>query len=142
MSETKLRVQKLNGAIGSHTYTHTHTHTHTHACTLGSDMALVLDTARFKYPPFWAPVDRLFQSCATRDQVHLCGACVFARILWHPTCSTRPWCCTSALLPGDSLSALFPRACGCVCAYVLTRFLFAQDTGMGRGYLLLSRDPK
>ena len=33
-----------------------------------SDMALVLDTARFKYPAFWAPIDKLFESCATLDQ--------------------------------------------------------------------------
>ena len=37
-----------------------------------SDMALVLDTARFKYPVFWAPVDKVWSKvvmiwCAVRS---------------------------------------------------------------------------
>jgi glutathione gamma-glutamylcysteinyltransferase len=31
----------------------------------GRDLALVLDVARFKYPPHWVPVERLWQ--ATRE---------------------------------------------------------------------------
>ncbi|MEY4545729.1 MAG: hypothetical protein RL685_1924 [Pseudomonadota bacterium] len=32
-----------------------------------SDHVLVLDVARFKYPPHWVPVERLWQAMATRD---------------------------------------------------------------------------
>jgi glutathione gamma-glutamylcysteinyltransferase len=32
-----------------------------------SDHALILDVARFKYPPHWAPVERLFAAMATTD---------------------------------------------------------------------------
>lgn len=33
----------------------------------GRDLALVLDVARFKYPPFWVPVERLHAAMATTD---------------------------------------------------------------------------
>jgi hypothetical protein len=33
----------------------------------GSDRLLVLDTARYKYPPFWITADRLFEAMATED---------------------------------------------------------------------------
>ncbi len=33
----------------------------------GRDLALVLDVARFKYPPFWVPVARLHAAMATTD---------------------------------------------------------------------------
>lgn len=33
----------------------------------GSDRLLVLDTARYKYPPFWITTDRLFEAMATED---------------------------------------------------------------------------
>jgi len=33
-----------------------------------SDHVLVLDVARFKYPPHWVPVERLWQAMATRDE--------------------------------------------------------------------------
>lgn len=31
------------------------------------DLVLILDVARFKYPPHWAPIDRLWQAMATLD---------------------------------------------------------------------------
>ena len=36
-----------------------------------SDMALVMDVARFKYSPFWAPVEMLHDAICTTDEV--CG---------------------------------------------------------------------
>jgi len=35
----------------------------------GTDQVLVLDTARFKYPPHWMPVDLLFRAMQERDPV-------------------------------------------------------------------------
>lgn len=36
-------------------------------CHRGADMALLLDVARFKYPPHWIPVSELFQAMRTID---------------------------------------------------------------------------
>jgi glutathione gamma-glutamylcysteinyltransferase len=33
----------------------------------GSDRVLLLDTARFKYPPHWVPVELLFAATQTQD---------------------------------------------------------------------------
>jgi glutathione gamma-glutamylcysteinyltransferase len=33
----------------------------------GRELALILDVARFKYPPHWAPIERLWQAAATTD---------------------------------------------------------------------------
>lgn len=33
----------------------------------GQDMVLILDTARFKYPPHWVPLRRLYQAMARVD---------------------------------------------------------------------------
>ena len=33
-----------------------------------SEKALVMDTARFKYPPFWVDVDQLYRSVCTTDK--------------------------------------------------------------------------
>ena len=34
-----------------------------------SDSVLVLDVARFKYPPYWVPVPELYNACAAPDPV-------------------------------------------------------------------------
>ncbi|XP_020907112.1 glutathione gamma-glutamylcysteinyltransferase 2 [Exaiptasia diaphana] len=36
---------------------------------LTTNSVLVLDTARFKYPPYWAPVDELYRSMIPKDAV-------------------------------------------------------------------------
>jgi len=39
----------------------------------GSDMVLVLDVARFKYPPYWVSVDTLWRAMHARDAVTECA---------------------------------------------------------------------
>ena len=35
----------------------------------GRDLVLILDVARFKYPPHWVPLETLFQAMLSRDPV-------------------------------------------------------------------------
>jgi glutathione gamma-glutamylcysteinyltransferase len=34
----------------------------------GKDLVLIMDVARFKYPPFWVPLDHLWDSMAVKDE--------------------------------------------------------------------------
>ena len=36
---------------------------------LERDLVLILDVARFKYPPFWVPMHELWEAMATNDAV-------------------------------------------------------------------------
>ncbi|MEZ4238707.1 MAG: phytochelatin synthase family protein [Myxococcota bacterium] len=58
------------------------------------DLALILDVARFKYPPHWAPVERLWQAARAEDPStgHPRGWLVLSR----GTSSVRPLCALPA----------------------------------------------
>ena len=51
-----------------------------------SDMALVLDTARFKYPAFWAPIGKVLEAC-----VRGARAPALQRVHWHAHAGPRLW---------------------------------------------------
>jgi hypothetical protein len=64
------------------------------------DLVLILDTARFKYPPHWVPLNMLHRCRAARTRVHACEqrgdvgggslACCPVQCLLCPSLKTKP----------------------------------------------------
>ncbi|KAJ0963725.1 hypothetical protein J5N97_028847 [Dioscorea zingiberensis] len=74
----------------------------------GSDMALILDVARFKYPPHWVPVSLLWEAMDTIDETtgHPRGFMLISRLqtpslLYTLSCKHENWISTAKFLTED-----------------------------------------
>ena len=78
----------------------------------GRDLVLILDVARFKYPPHWVPLETLFAAMRSTDPVTGCSR-GFAQLWRGPIAPTEPSAglvahaagCTSAGAPCGQTSA-------------------------------------
>jgi len=91
-------------SVSTLTITRTHTRAHTHTRTrIHPDMVLLMDPARYKYPPVWVPLDNLYQSIM---QMNSCG--LFTR---KEDGSTLDWDMAQflAMFRGTDLPSSSPR---------------------------------
>lgn len=92
----------------------------------GRDLALVLDVARFKYPPHWVPVPLLWEAMRPHDPVTgrsrgwvtLRRRVAGAAVLFHLTDARLPWAEASRKLLVDFPAALARSRDGSVGAWV------------------------
>ncbi len=114
----------------------------------GLDLALILDTARFKYPPHWVPVEALWRATQRIDAAtgQARGLLLFRRAehrgaLCSLSCHQREWAPIRRWLRNDARQLLAKELAGCepngvAQVEAVIRVLERAPQPLARGYLL------